>query len=224
MRNVNLKYSLCLLVGISVLTFFALVKFQKIESLDFISGLKLIPKIVSIDLLFVAAFSSYLWHWEIFHNWLVPFPNLNGTWRGSIQTTWVDPVSNERPAPIPTILTIKQSFFKISCVMRTAEMTSRSIMADFVLDKDNQVKKLSYTYDSNPIATVKERSQQHLGTMIFDIIEKPKLKIEGEYWTGRKTTGHIEMTFWKKEKLDHYPKELGTHPVRELRNDNNKTK
>lgn len=216
-RNINLKYSLYLLVGISMFLFLALVKFQKIELLDFISVLKLIPKVVSIDLLLVAAFSSYLWRWKILHSWLVPFPNLNGTWKGSIQTTWVDPVSNERPAPIPTILTIEQSFFKISCVMRTAEMTSRSIMADFVLDKENQIKKLSYTYDSNPIATVKERSPQHLGTMIFDIIEKPKQKIEGEYWTARKTTGHIEMTFWKKEKLDHYPKEIGTHPVSEIR-------
>jgi len=208
------------LVGISLLAFLTLVKFQKIEPLDFIAVIKLIPKVVLIDLLLVAVFSSYFWRWNIFHGWLVPFPNLNGTWKGSIQTTWIDPVSNERPAPIPTILTIKQSFFKISCVMRTAEMTSRSIIADFVLDTNNQVKKLSYTYDSNPIATVKERSPQHLGTMIFDIIEKPKRKIEGEYWTGRKTTGHIEMTFWKKVKLDHYPKKLGTHPVSELHGDN----
>jgi len=223
MRNINLKYSLYLLAGISLLSFYAFVKFQKIEPLDFIKVLKLLPKVVSIDLLIIVVFSSYLWHWKIFHSWLVPFPNLSGTWKGFIQTTWVDPVTNERPSSIPAILTIKQSFLKISCVMRTAEMTSRSIIADFVLDKDNQVKKLSYTYDSNPIATVKERSPQHLGTMIFDIIEKPKQKINGEYWTGRKTTGHIEMTFWKKEILEYYPKELGAHPVSELRGDN-KTK
>ena len=90
--------------------------------------LRILPFCVSIDLLFIAAFSTYLWRWNIFQSWLVPFPNLNGTWQGYIQTTWVDPFTNERPAPIPTILTIKQSFFKISCVMRTAEMTSRSII------------------------------------------------------------------------------------------------
>lgn len=219
MKNLNLKYSLYLIVGISVLTFFILAQAKKIEPLTFIVGLKLIPKVVSVDLLIIASFSSFMWRWKIFYGWLVPFPNMNGTWKGTIQTTWIDPVTNERPAPIPTILTIKQSFFKISCVMRTAEMTSRSLIADFVLDKDNQVKKLSYTYDSNPIATVKERSPQHYGTMIFDIIEKPKRKIEGEYWTGRKTTGHIEMTFWKKEKLEKYPPEIGKHPVSKVRND-----
>lgn len=223
MRNINLKYSLYLLVGISLLSIYAFVEFQKMDLLNFIEVLKIIPKVVSIDLLLVAIFSSYLWRWRIFHSWLVPFPNLNGTWKGFIQTTWVDPITNERPSRIPAILTIKQSFFKISCIMRTAEMSSRSIIADFILDKDNQVKKLSYTYDSNPIATVKERSQQHMGTMIFDIIITPKQKMNGEYWTGRKTTGLVEMTFWKKEKLEYYPEEMGAHPVSELRIDN-KTK
>lgn len=214
MRNVNLKPSLYLIVSISVLIFCALVKIQKIESLDFVTGMKLIPKVVSIDLLIVALFSSYLWRWKMFHSWLIPFPNLNGTWKGFIQTTWTDPVTNQRPSPILVILTIKQSFFKVSCVMRTGEMTSRSCIADFVLDKDNQIKKLSYTYDSNPIATVKDRSPQHLGTMVFDIIiEKPKQKLIGEYWTARKTTGHIELTYWKKELVDTYPKILGEHPV-----------
>ena len=45
---------------------------------------------------------------------------------------------------------------------------------------------------------MKERSPQHCGTMVFDIVEKPKLKLRGEYWTGRKTTGQIEMNYWKK--------------------------
>ncbi len=97
--------------------------------------------------------------------------------------------------------------------MRTAEMCSRSTISDFVLDSHNQIKQLTYSYDSNPIQTVKERSAQHLGTMVFNIIEKPKRKLKGEYWTGRKTTGDIEMEFWKKERLDDYPSNLGKHPV-----------
>lgn len=220
MKNINLKYSLYLLLVISVIALFVILKLQKIESISFIKVLKLIPTIVSVDIIIVGLFSSYLWRLKIFHDWLVPFPNLNGTWNGFIQTTWIDPISGLRPSPIPVILTIKQSFFKISCVMRTAEMTSRSLIADFVLDKENQIKKLTYTYDSNPFATVKERSPQHLGTIIFDISESPKLKLYGEYWTARKTTGNIELSFWKKKRIDNYPKELGNHPVSQLRGDN----
>jgi hypothetical protein len=197
--------------------FYLLIFIQNITELDFIIIVKLIPKVITIDLLVVSLFSVFLWKLRIFKGWLVPFPDLNGTWKGYIQTTWIDPKTNERPAPIPAILTIKQSFFKISCVMRTAEMTSRSIVSDFVLDKDNQMNRLLYSYDSNPIQTVKERSPQHCGTMAFDIVEKPERKIIGEYWTGRKTTGQIEMNYWKKEKVDYYPEEIGAHPVSEAR-------
>lgn len=221
MRNINLRYSLFLILGLSVGIFFLLAWIKKITTFDFITILKLIPKVVTIDLLIIGIFSAVLWKLKIFKGWLVPFPNMNGTWKGFIQTTWVDPQTNGRPAPIPAILTIKQSFFKISCVMRTAEMTSRSMVSDFVLDKDNQIKRLFYSYDSNPVQTVKERSPQHCGTMAFDIIEKPERKITGEYWTGRKTTGQIEMTYWKKERIDYYPEELGKHPVSESRGNKN---
>jgi len=203
MKNINLKYFLFAILLISLLAFFVLLQFNEDKSINFLAILKMLPKVVTIDILAIGLFSAYLWKWKIFKGWLVPFPNLNGTWKGEIQTTWIDPQTNERPAPIPAIVSIKQSFFKISCVMRTAEMTSRSVISDFVLDKDNQVKRLIYSYDSNPLQTVKERSPQHCGTMVFDIIEKPKMKLEGEYWTGRKTTGNIEVTFWKKELLDY---------------------
>lgn len=217
MKNINLKYALFAIIGVSIVVFFGLTFVFKIDEITFIKTIKLLPKVVTIDLILIAIFSSFLWKLRIFKGWLVPFPNLNGTWKGTIQTTWVDPKTNERPAPIPAILTIKQSFFKISCVMRTGEMTSRSIISDFVLDKDNQMKRLIYSYDSNPIQTVKERSPQHCGTMVFDIVEEKKKKLIGEYWTWRKTTGNIEMAYWKKEKLEIYPNELGTHPVSEIR-------
>lgn len=221
MRNINLKYSLFAILLISLSAFFILLKLKEEQTVNFINVLKLLPKVVTIDVLVIGLFSGFLWKLRIFKGWLVPFPNLNGTWKGQINSTWIDPQTNERPAPIPAIVTIKQSFFKISCVMRTAEMTSRSNISDFILDKDNQMKRLMYSYDSNPLQTVKERSPQHCGTMVFDIIEKPKRKLVGEYWTGRKTTGHIEVTFWKKELLDYYPVELGSHPVSELRQNKN---
>ncbi len=101
--------------------------------------------------------------------------------------------------------------------MRTGEMTSRSLVASFILDDENQLKRLFYSYDSNPKQTVKERSPQHCGTMSFDIIEKPEKKLIGEYWTGRKTTGNIEMTFWIDELIEYYPNEIGEHPVSQIR-------
>lgn len=216
MKNLNLKNSLIVLLILSVLVYFILLEIKNIEP-TILEVIKLTPQVVSFDLLVVSIFSSYLWKWRIFKGWLVPFPNLGGTWKGYIHSTWIDPITQSRPAPIPAILTIKQSFLKISCVMRTGEMISRSCIADFILDKDNQLCKLCYTYDSNPLQTVKDRSAQHCGTMLFDISGKNQKRIEGEYWTGRKTTGNVAMDFWKKELLDAYPKSLGEHPVSVIR-------
>lgn len=217
MKNINLKTSLIIILGISMILLFVLAYFKGLEAFSILDAIKLVPQIVTIDMLIIGAFSSYLWKWKIFRGWLVPFPNLNGTWKGEIISTWQDPITGERPAPIPMILTIKQSFFKISCVMRTGEMTSHSCIADFILNKEDQIKRLFYSYDSNPISKVKERSPQHCGTTVLDITGESEKRLKGHYWTGRKTTGDIIIEFWKKDIIDFYPAELGEHPVSKAR-------
>lgn len=221
MKNLNLKPFLYLIVGISISLFFLFSYLYEITEFDILNVIKLVSQVVSAEVLLFGFFIKYLWKFKIFKGWLVPFPNLNGTWKGFIHSTWVDPVTNQRPAPIPAIVTVEQSFSHISCAMRTSEMNSISIVSDFHLDKENQIKKLYYSYDSNPLQTVRERSPQHCGTMAFNIIETPKLILSGEYWTGRKTTGEIKVEFWKKEKLNYYPDDLGTHPVSEVRDNKN---
>ncbi|RZK22432.1 MAG: hypothetical protein EOO43_09615 [Flavobacterium sp.] len=216
MKNINLKSALFFLLGISLATYFALFALQGVDP-SFITAIKFLPQVVSIDVIVVSLFSSYAWKWFIFRGWLVPFPNLNGTWKGFINTTWVDPKTGERPASIPAMITVKQSFLNISVVMRTGEMTSRSCTADFILDKENQLCRLCYTYDSNPMQTVKDRSPNHCGTMLFDITGKKQKELEGEYWTGRKSTGNVKLSFWKRKLVDSYPTELGEHPVSAIR-------
>jgi len=218
MKNINIKAAIYLLIGISFLIFYGIYWVQDMSTYNIKTVLIILPKVISIDLFLYALFSAYFWRLLIFKDWLVPFPNLNGTWKGFIYSTWKDPITGQRPSPIPAILTIKQSFLNISCVMRTKEMTSSSITSGYMINKDIQLNRLFYTYASEPIQTVRERSPIHYGTIHFDIIKNPKNKLEGGYWTDRKTTGEIKMTFWKTEKLDCFPKDLGTHPVGEIRN------
>ena len=174
MQNINTKIGLYLLLGWSFILFYFISYIQGEPDFNLKTIVQILPKVVSIDLVLCGLFASFLWKCSIFKNWLVPFPNLNGTWKGEIRTTWIDPETGERPEAIPAILTIKQSFLSVSCVMRTAEMTSRSLVSNFVLDKQNQLERLIYTYDSNPIETVRERNPQHCGTMSFDIPREPK--------------------------------------------------
>jgi hypothetical protein len=97
--------------------------------------------------------------------------------------------------------------------MRTAEMTSHSFLADFWLDGDEQVRKLGYSYRSSPLPTVRERSQPHEGTAVFEIVGNPAKRLKGVYWSDRKTTGEITLDFINRNQRDEYMASLGEHPM-----------
>lgn len=158
-------------------------------------------------------FDTYVWRWSALHDWLVPFPDLNGTWSGNIQSTWKDPKTGKPVAPISTTLVIKQSFSRLSAVMLTGEMRSDSVAAEFVLEPDAQIRKLIYSYRSRPIASVTHRSPEHDGTAEFQVIQGSPMRLKGRYWTARGTTGDIDLTFASVQQLEEFPKGMPPHPM-----------
>ncbi len=213
MKNLNLKFSVGILLTISLILFFAIAYFKGMVETTLWEFIKIIPSVLTFVMILIALFVKWGWRLKYLQGWLVLIPDLNGTWEGIIQTNWKNPETNEKPGPIPVILTVKQSLTHISCVMRTAEMTSYSIAEDFKLDKDRQIKQLAYIYTSKARLAVADRSTPHDGAIIFDIIGKPVNKLRGQYWTARKSTGEITLTFREKKLLDEVPDDLGEHPV-----------
>ena len=213
MRNLNIKYLIYILLGISGLSWFCFGLVSGVDFSKFTEFIKLLPKVAMIDLFIIGVFVKWAWKWRIFHEWLVPFPNLEGTWNGTIRSTWIDPKTDDRIPPIPCILSIKQSFTKISCVMRTSEMASYSFGEEFRLEGDNQIRQLCYSYTSKPLPLVTDRSPIHEGTIVFSIIGKPVKKLSGHYWTARKTTGEIDLIYLCKEILDEMPEDMAQHPM-----------
>ena len=173
----------------------------------------LLPTVAAIVLFLFTLFARWGWRWKVFQDWLVPFPNLSGTWEGSIHTTWLDSKGGQKTGSIPVILAIKQSFLRISCVMRTAEMTSYSYTEGFMIQSDSQIKKLVYSYNSNPRIGLAHKSVAHDGTVTLDIIGNPVSKLTGHYWTTRKTTGEISVAFRGRNILDEIPPNFPPHPV-----------
>jgi len=212
MKNLNMKPFLYLLAGFSAIVLFLAALVQGFNLRNFIDVLRLIPTVATADGIAYLVFTVWLWRWKILQGWLIPFPDLNGTWQGHIQTNWKD-AEGKTPDPIPSILTIKQSFGRMSCVMRTGEMESHSYLEGFCIDNDAQVRRLCYSYTSRPKASLRERSTPHDGTMLFSIIGKPVHKLEGEYWTQRQTSGTVTLTFRINKLLDEIPGDLPAHPV-----------
>jgi len=219
MHHVNLRLSLWILLLLSAVFWFS---FAYLAGIDLSKASKffgLLPKVVTADLVVVALFAKWLWRWKLFRGWLVPFPDLNGTWLGEIRSDRVDEKTGKRLPAIPAMLTIRQTIFHVSCVMQTDEMRSDSYCEGFQIDKDRQVKRLAYSYVSAPRLSLQERSARHDGTAVFDVIESTEHKLKGRYWTERRTTGEMEFRLDSETIREELPHDFIPHPMTGERQD-----
>jgi hypothetical protein len=204
-RNLNEKWFAWFCIATTVVVFLIAMAVKKLElakASDIFSG---VSTTITVDLLFWWVFSTWMWKLKIFAGWLVEIPDLNGTWKGELRSTWKNPKTGKRIKPIRTTLTVRQTLNRISCVMRTDEMTSRSFSEGFKVDGGGQICQLTYLYSSEPIMTVQHRSPNHLGAVRLDFGQNPK-KLRGMYWTQRDTKGDVELDFHSNELIEQVDK------------------
>lgn len=158
-------------------------------------AIKKLPNVVTIYVLLALVFTNWAWRLSIFKKWLVPLPDLQGTWKGTLESTWIDPATNQKIPPKDVMLVIKQNFSSISCVMYTDESDSFSNTAQINEDDESGIFRLSYNYTNRSKANVRDRSAIHDGAVILKVITEPEKVLKGEYWTSRKTTGDISVKF-----------------------------
>ena len=184
MRSIKTSVAFNILVGLVIIT--CLIKLLITPSnkqniafiIDCFSTSVTVCSIISV------LFCTHLWKYKVFKGWFVQIPNLNGSWKGSLTSTW------EGSRPIAINLVIEQSLFSISCVTHTNESKSESISCDCIIDKNNQKQQLTYTYVNTPNLIYREGSPMHNGSVILDIKGNT---LSGNYWTDRKTTGCFEL-------------------------------
>ena len=167
-------------------------------------AIKKLPDVVTVYVILSLVFTKWLWRLRFFRSWLVPFPDLQGTWEGQVTSTWKNPNTNETLSPIPIILVIRQTFSSISCTLFTKESESHSTSAQFSRDEDGAVR-LSYIYTNRPKATIRDRSEIHEGAARLNVVTVPQRSLEGEFWTGRCTTGEMSLNFKSKELFESFP-------------------
>ncbi|MGE0406521.1 MAG: hypothetical protein AB7O65_09485 [Candidatus Korobacteraceae bacterium] len=162
-------------------------------------ALKKFPDAVTVYIIGALVFTHWLWRLRIFQGWLVPFPDLQGTWEGEMKSTWKDPATGVAPSPIPVVLVIRQTFSSVSCVLYSHESESQSTAAQFSRDDESGTVRLNYNYTNRPRATIRDRSAIHDGASRLRIISTPERRLEGEYWTSRCTAGDIALKFRSRE-------------------------
>ncbi len=173
-------------------------------------ALKKLPDVITVYVILSFIFTRWLWRLRLLQDWLVPFPDLQGTWEGELTSTWKDPATGQGIPPMPATLVIRQTFSSISCVLFTPESDSYSTAAQINRDDDSGILRLSYNYTNRPKATLRDRSAIHDGAALLRIISVPKRVLEGEYWTSRCTTGDVSLRFRSRELSEQFSKKSGT--------------
>ena len=142
---------------------------------------------IAVSSVIMVLYEKLIWRYNLFDD----TPRLCEYYQGKLISTYKDEMME-----IDASLVIKQTFLTVNVILKTNESKSKSINASIL--KINNEWSLIYNYINEPKATVRDRSNIHYGTTIL-CIENTN-KIEGNYYTDRKTTGTLEFVSKTKEK------------------------
>jgi hypothetical protein len=51
-------------------------------------AIKKLPDVITVYVVLLFVFTKWLWRLPVLQGWLVPFPDLQGTWQGELRSTW----------------------------------------------------------------------------------------------------------------------------------------
>lgn len=189
----NLKNYVCISIFLAILTWIILIYYYEGSLAITKNSLFRLPTVVTINGIFWTIFIQWGWKCKYFRNWLVPFPNLSGTWSGKVIPNNVNPETTEVYNPVDISVEIKQTFLNIYVKVHSQEMESSSYSASFIINHEENKKRLCYSYLSKPRSNIRARSPIHDGTALLSIKGKKEDELKGEYWTNRKSIGEIYL-------------------------------
>lgn len=173
---------------------------------DKVNILKYTSLIATIITLLVAGAVSVSWRyiWRKIP-WIQrkTFPDLNGTWQGTLVSTWIDPVTMQQKPPIPTTVWIRQTPFSLSIKLRTGESSSYSTRCILEADHDAGRFRIWYSYDNQPRAELAYRSARHEGVAWLEMdIDAGSDQLTGQYYSNRRTTGDMAFRRMNEERVN----------------------
>lgn len=152
---------------------------------DFFRPFSVIVCVLSILLL---VFDRWLWRLRIFQGWFVSRPDLEGTWQVEIRPTWSD--SDDRLDRVEAYMAIRQTLSTINMRQMTEESSSELLASEIVLSADKTYK-LFGIYRNEPKLSVREQNPIHNGGLMLQVQGSPPDRLEGHYWTDRKSGGEM---------------------------------
>jgi hypothetical protein len=155
--------------------------------------------VVTVLTLALLAFDKWLWSLRLFHPWFVDRPYLKGTWKGVIESNYIDPATQQKVPPIEAYLVVRQTFSGIHLRLITRESASES-MANNIPKGEDGVYTVASVYRNTPQLSARDRSAIHHGALVIRVEGDPVTSLSGEYWTDRLTLGELRFAE-KSEKI-----------------------
>lgn len=140
----------------------------------------------------LAIFNRWMWHWPVFNGWLVNRPFIRGTWRVQLKSDWVDTASGKQLDAISGYMVVRQTGSELSLRLLTAESRSETVSSGIEICSDGTFE-ITCTYRNKPKPEYRHRSEVHYGAMLLVADTRRPGRLEGDYWTDRKTTGSISL-------------------------------
>lgn len=139
-------------------------------------------------------FEQNLWRTSLIRR-LVSRPDLEGTWKGQLVTTYDDPESGEPLPPITCYLAVTQTYSTLQMRLLTGESNSWLISDDLSKSSKGGGYQVVGVYTNHPKAALRERSGVHFGALWLDTHgdDRVPTAMSGEYWTDRETKGSITL-------------------------------
>ena len=156
-----------------------------------IAWLRLLSLVVTVLMFLLSFFDLFLW--KFLPESLIKKPKIYGTWRGTIDSNWVDPETGKQIDPIECYTVIRQTFSTVSYRQMTAESTSDLVVSEIIPSPDKTFRLIG-VYFNEPRILIQGRSPIHYGGIRMNVIGLPATKLSGEYWTSRNTAGELNLT------------------------------
>lgn len=150
----------------------------------------------------IALWEHVLWRIRLVQRFPQVTRDISGTWKGSLESFWVDPETGRCPPAKTVFLVVRQTAESITVVLLTEE--SRSVSSLATITDDRTTASLDYIYLNRPDSRVEHRSRMHHGSASLDVVGRPATRLRGRYWTDRDSRGELVFTERRSHRADDY--------------------
>src|SRR5919107_3463242 len=130
-------------------------------------------------------------------------PVVHGTWKGTIESSYVYPETGEREGPTEAYLAVRQTYSSIHVELFTSRSPSESLACE-LKKKSNGRYEIYTIYENKAPSLSRGTSPIHHGGMMLKVVGDPARALEGSYWTDRETHGVLKGDKYSQDVYDRF--------------------